>query len=623
VPWPLRAHHTQINLNRLGVREVRAMVAQVAASKALADDTVATVVERTGGIPLFVEELTRAVLESVNAKLTGREIPVTLHDSLMARLDRLGGAKEVAQVAAVIGREFSYELLHAVHPLAEEDLQSALAKLAEAELVYARGIAPDATYTFKHALIQDAAYEALLKTRRRELHRTVAQTLTEKFAELAEAQPEVLARHWTEAGEIELAIAEWSRAGERAANRHAYREAEQNYRAALAALNMLAESSDRDTRELTLQIALGGLMGATQGWSAADTAEVYASARDLTKRTGAESLEVLGGLYNAALTRDEVRPALALAEQMLEIGGGSVSPQVLVMAHHSQALARHYLGDLAGARQDFLRSIEHYREEDFRGAVYDPGVRSRFFAGNTEWFLGYPDRALRYGNEAVLLARRLNNPADVAFAISARSYHHGLRGEFKLSLEDGEETLRLATASGTPLMSAVGKIRIAEARGHMGEAGRAADSIREVLAEFDAVKFYLARGAFLCELCEVQALAGTIDDAFVTVEQALQNYPDELLYRPEVLRLRGELRRKQGHLQLAEADFRDSIAMARDTGAKAWELRTTMSLARLLKGQGRRKEARAMLADIYNWFTEGFDTADLKDAKALLEELSS
>jgi tetratricopeptide (TPR) repeat protein len=346
----------------------------------------------------------------------------------------------------------------------------------------------------------------------------------------------------------------------------------------------------------------------------------------LTKRSGAESLQVLEGLYNTAITRDELRPALALAEQMLEIAGRIVSPKLLVMAYSSQALARHYLGDLAGSRQDFLRAIEHYRAEDFRSTIFDPGVRSRFFAGNTEWFLGYPDRALRYEEEALSLARRRNNPADVAFAISARSYVHRLRGDFKLSLEDGEETVRLAIASGTPLNSAVGRIRIAEARTHMGEAGGAADRIREVLAEFDALQFYLARGAFLCELCVAQALDGAIEDALVTVEQALQNYPDELLFRPEVLRLRGELQLRSGgecHCELAERDFREAIELTRGMNAKSVELRATMSLARLIASQGRRDEAGTMLGDIYNWFTEGFATKDLKDAKALLDEMSN
>jgi hypothetical protein len=248
--WPQRAHHTQITLNRLSARNVRAMMEEVAARKALSEEKIAAVLERTGGVPLFVEELTRAVLESGDVKLTGSEIPVTLHDSLMARLDRLGPAKGVAQVGAVIGSEFSYELLHAVDPLPEEELQKALHRLADAELVYVRGIPPEANYTFKHALIRDAAYDALLRSRRKGLHRLVARTMDEKFPALKETHPEVLARHWTEAGEIEPAIAEWSRAGEAARARHAFGEALESYRQALALLNLLPESPERDSREL-------------------------------------------------------------------------------------------------------------------------------------------------------------------------------------------------------------------------------------------------------------------------------------------------------------------------------------------------------------------------------------
>src|SRR6266851_3895272 len=230
--WPLRAHHTQINLNRLSARNVREMITQVAAHKPLTSETVDAVIERTSGVPLFVEELTRSVLEG-GARLSGREIPVTLHDSLMARLDRLGPAKEVAQVGAVIGSEFSYELLHAVHPMAEEKFLGALRKLVDAELQYVRGIAPDATYRFKHALIRDAAYEALLKSRRKELHRQVARTIDGEFPALKEAHPEVLARHWSEVGETEPAIAEWSRAGKAAEARSAFNEAQECYQQAL------------------------------------------------------------------------------------------------------------------------------------------------------------------------------------------------------------------------------------------------------------------------------------------------------------------------------------------------------------------------------------------------------
>ena len=272
-PWTLRAHHTQVTLNRLNVRDIRTMVAQVAASKALSDETITTVVERTGGVPLFVEELTRAVLESGEAKVTGDAIPATLHDSLMARLDRLGTAKEVAQVAAVIGRDFSYELLHAVDPMPDENLRSALHKLTDAELLYVRGLTPDATYQFKHALIQDAAYEALLKSRRKDLHRLVAHTINEKFAALKETQPEVLARHWTEAGETESAIAEWSRAGKSAQARNAFKEAQESYQQALVLLDWVPESPERDLRELELRQSVVSMLQITRGWAASETVE--------------------------------------------------------------------------------------------------------------------------------------------------------------------------------------------------------------------------------------------------------------------------------------------------------------------------------------------------------------
>ena len=284
--WPPRAHNVQITLNRLSTRNVRTMVGQVAAQKALAEQTIAAVVERTGGVPLFVEELTRALLESGNASLTGREIPVTLHDSLMARLDRLGPAKEVAQVGAVIGSDFSYELLHAVHPMPDQGLERALRSLADAELLYVRDIAPDATYQFKHALIRDAAYGALLKSRRKELHRLVARTIDEKFPALREAHPEVLGRHWTEAGETELAIAEWSRAGQAAEERSAFREALDNYQQAVSLLNELSPSGGRDLRELELRQSVVRMLWMTKGYSSAETLDAVERAAALADKSG-------------------------------------------------------------------------------------------------------------------------------------------------------------------------------------------------------------------------------------------------------------------------------------------------------------------------------------------------
>ena len=331
-PWPPRAHHTQITLNRLSARNVRTMVGEVAAQKALSEETVAILVERTGGIPLFVEELTRAVLERGNAKLTKHEIPVTLHDSLMARLDRLGPAKEVLQIGAVIGSEFSYELLHAVYPLAEEDLQGALRKLADAELIYARGIPPEASYTFKHALIRDAAYEALLRSRRKELHRLVARTIDEKFSALKEAHPEVLAHHWAEAGETEPAISEWSKAGKVAEARNAFSEALESYQQALALLNLLPESSERDLRELELRQSVDQTLYVTKGYAAPETTAATERAAALAEKSGN-----LGQLVNSATSRSLnalVSGALSAAgsdllDQSLEFALRQGSPMIL------------------------------------------------------------------------------------------------------------------------------------------------------------------------------------------------------------------------------------------------------------------------------------------------------
>jgi class 3 adenylate cyclase/tetratricopeptide (TPR) repeat protein len=627
-PWPPRAHHTQITLNRLGARDILSIIAQVAASKALSDDTMRAVVERTGGVPLFVEELTRSLLEGGSAGQIGHEIPATLHDSLMARLDRLGPAKEIIQIGAVIGSEFSYELLQAVHPIAEVNLQQALSRLAEAELLYVRGIAPAATYQFKHALIRDAAYEALLKSRRKELHLIVARTIDKKFPDLKENHPEVLARHWTEAGEPESAIVAWERAGQQAIARGAYREGEQHYRDALAILKALPESPDQDGRELKLQLALGEVMGSTRVWSAVDTAAVYARARILAEQAGsAESLQVFRGLWASALTRGDHRAALILADQMFEIARGIGGP-LLVTAHQAQGFSLLCLGDLSAARSHFLQAIEHYREEDFRGIPDHGGVNTLAWAGFNEWLLGYPDQALRFADDARALACRLKNPFAIAYADAVGLFIDGWRGNFGRMRTAAQEEERLGTELGFPLFSAGGKFWDAWGRVRQGELSGAVGSMLEARAELDAFKFYLHRAYNLSLIAEAQALAGAINDAIITVEQAVEANPDELYSWVLALQMRGELRLRNEasgapRVQLAEQDFRVAVEIARKVSAKSLELRATMSLVRLLASRGRRDEARTILAEIYGWFTEGFGTADLKEAKVLLDELGT
>src|SRR5215467_5465960 len=340
-PWPMRAHHVQITLNRLSERHTREMIAGLAARTALAKEVVEAVVKRTDGVPLFAEELTRLMLEGDGRRLA-REIPVTLHDSLMARLDRLGTAKVVAQVGAVLGREFSYELLQAVSSMPQAGLQAALTKLTDAELIYARGIAPEAQYQFKHALIQDAAHQALLKSRRRELHRRAAETIVQKCAAVAEAQPEVLARHFTEAGDAEAAIAAWNKAGDAAETRRAFKEAEEGYRRALAMLITLPDSAQRDGRELTLQDALARVLMYTEGYAATQTLEAAARARSLAEKSGslADRARQLFSTWAVHAVAGDIPGANALAEQLRDIAEQEGSPASFAFAYHALLFSR-------------------------------------------------------------------------------------------------------------------------------------------------------------------------------------------------------------------------------------------------------------------------------------------
>ncbi|MGO9455343.1 MAG: AAA family ATPase [Candidatus Binataceae bacterium] len=451
-PWAPRTHHTHLTLNRLTARDVRELVGQVVAARALSGEAIDQVIERTGGVPLFVEELTRALLERGDAKPTARQIPATLHDSLMARLDRLGSAKEVAQIASVIGREFSYELLLAVSPLPENDLQSALAKLADAELVYARGIPPEATYSFKHALIQDAAYEALLKSRRRELHRQIAAAMTEKFPARAEDQLEVVARHWTDASEPELAIAAWKKAGEAADMRRAFKEAEADYRQALAMLDTLAESPERDARELELANALAQVLTLARGYSASETVEIVARTRALAEKSGdLAHLVVQGfGAWAALNTAADFPRAAALADQMLDFAQREGSPTSLVYAHQAQMQAHFYGGDPVRAEEHFtifrslLEIAPGYRQ--LPGGV----VIAISYGSLIAWNLGRADLARERIAEAITFAEDTQNPYDLAFGRFFESWLYRWLREPQRTADTAGEAIAISQKHGFP-----------------------------------------------------------------------------------------------------------------------------------------------------------------------------
>jgi len=615
-PWPSRTHHTQITLNRLSARNVRTMVEEVAARKALSEEIIAAMVERTGGVPLFVEELTRTVLESGDARLTGREIPVTLHDSLMARLDRLGPAKEVIQVGAVIGSEFSYELLHAVHPIPEEDLQRALRSLADAELLYVRGLAPEATYEFKHALIRDAAYEALLRSRRKDLHRLVASTINERFSALKEAHPELLARHWTESGETETAITEWSRAGKIAEVRNAFSEALESYQQAVALVVRLPESPERDKRELEHRQSVIRLLSITRGSAAPETSDAVERTAALAENSGnlKQLLTLIISRWYVAHDAADLPTAATLADRALQLALRSGSRNDLGHVHKIQVQTRFFRGDFAGVEEHFAAGQRFFDDPGFRQYHSLMVVTAFAYASWNAWMLGRGDVARERMVRAMAAANE-NNPHELAYSEFWAALLRVNMREYEQGEALAARALKLSEQYQFPQVGAFSRCVLGHARAQLGRASEGIALIRQGLADALKAGARLPIRTWAGYLATAQEREGAIADALETIEQARPR-------TPEILRLRGELRLKQGRTELAEADFSEAIARAQKMGAKVWELSATMSLARLLARQGRRDEARATLADIYNWFTEGFDTRDLKDAKALLDELN-
>jgi class 3 adenylate cyclase/tetratricopeptide (TPR) repeat protein len=621
-PWPMRAHHAQITLNRLNNRHTREMIAGVVARSALAPDLIDAVVQRTDGVPLFAEELTRLILEG-DGRSVVHDIPATLHDSLTARLDRLGAAKEIAQVAAVIGREFSYGLLGAVAPAGNQDLQSALEKLVDAELIYARGVPPDATYQFRHALMRDAAYEGLLKTRRRELHHRVAQTITENFAAMAEDHPEIIARHWTEAGDAQPAIAAWKKAATAAVERHAFREGEESYQQALAVLHTQPQSPERDANELDLANALYRVLLVTRGYTAPESVEAAAKARTLAEKAGnlAQLIQQVYATWAAVHNSGDHLGAAALADHLLDLAQREGNPANLGFAHMAQLETCYYLGNLVGTEEHFERLNSFLEAPGFKQF---PGifVIVMGFAGINAWTLGHSVSAFQPIARAIAFGRTSQNPYDLALARFFESWLRQFLGEPELVEAISAESLAISEQHGLSYTRDLAHIMTGWARAKRGSTREGIAQIREGLAGIGRIGARLGLTTLLTLLAEAQALDGAIAEAVSTVQDALQVNPQEIVFRPQILRLRGELLLKLNQPEPAETDFREAIAQAQKMRARAWELRAALSLARMLRARGGMVEARRMLAPLYSGFTEGFDTPDLKEARALLAELN-
>jgi predicted ATPase/class 3 adenylate cyclase len=643
-PWSLRTHHAQLTLNRLSARHVRELVASVVTHSALSSETIEKVVERTGGVPLFVEELTRAVLEKGGATPALHEIPATLHDSLMARLDRLGPAKDVAQIASVIGREFSYELLHAASEIPEDDLQAALAKLSDVELIYANGIPPEATYTFKHALIQDAAYDALLKSKRKQVHDRVARVLEKHFADTAQTQPELLAHHYTEAGLAAPAISYWHKAGQRAALGSANHEAIAHLNRGLELIERLPDAPERYAIELALLTTLGPVLIATKGYAAPEVGTVYDRARELCQRAENSSQlpVVVFGLFAFYVVRAEHEKALTLGKHLLSLAESSQDQALLLQAHNALGLALFFQGDFADARDHLERclalyDLEQHRSLAFSYAGQDPGVTSSIFSAWASQAIGYPDQALKRSRDAVSLAQQISHPYSLAYARGIAAAVHQFRKEEKLTQDSADASLGVATENGFPFWSAFQTILLGLVSVKHGKADEGIAQMNQGMEAYWATGAELLRPYLTGLQAEAFAEVGSTERALALLDEALEavEKTGERFYEAELYRQKGELllrsysegsELKDSTAQSSrsceiERCFLKAISVAGRQQAKWFELRAATSLARLWRRQGMEEKAHTMLAKSYSWFTEGFDTADMKDAKLLLEQL--
>jgi class 3 adenylate cyclase/predicted ATPase len=649
-PWIGRPHVTALTINRLAQRDVGAMIDRVAGTKVLPASIRQDIIERTDGIPLFVEEMTKAVLEAGSegaaqrtaaaVPLPALAVPASLHASLMSRLDRLGPAKEVAQIGASIGREFSYALLASVVRKPEAELVSALSRLVEAGLLFRQGVPPHATYLFNHALVQDAAYGTLLREPKRALHVRIAEAFESRFPEIVENQPQLLAHHWTEAGLIEKALGLWGKAGQRSLARSAPMEAAAQLARALSQIEALPESAALRREQIKFQVGLANALMHSKGYAAPETkaafdrAQLYiegASARGEAPEDPLVLFSVLHGFciasyvaFNGDLMYELAGHFLALAEKQ-----SAVIP--FMIGHRLMGSSLLFMGNIAEGREHLDRAVALYDPIEHGPLAtrfgQDVGVAALSWRSLALWMLGYPDAARAGADCALQHARKIGQPPTLMYALSVTLWALVYCGDYTAARAQADEADALANERGAlfwraPTMMIQGSL--------MALAGNASSAVRLITSGIVA---WRTTGAtmllpwYLSCLAVAYAEINQFDEAWRCIGEAMRTAETtkERWCEPDIHRMAGEiaLMSKVPDASKAEACFELALVIARDQQAKSWELRAAMSMARLWRDQGKRQQAHDLLAPVYCWFTEGLDTLDLKDAKALLEQLNA
>ncbi len=642
-PWTGRPHVSLLSLNRLSPRQRAEMIAGVTGGKALPEEIADRIIDRTDGVPLFVEELTKAVVESgiltdagdrytAAGPMPVMAIPVSLQSSLLARLDRLAPVREVAQIGAALGRQFSHELIGAVAPMPQPQLDDALAQLVSAELIYRRGTPPDAEYSFKHALVQDAAYSTLLRSRRQQLHARIAATLEGRFPEVVAAQPALLAHHCAEADLAEKAVEYWLAAGRQAWGRSMLGEAVALLRRGLALIPALPDCDWRRERELDLQIVLGQALIMNRHWGVPELGEVYSRARELasTLNRPRALLFALWGQLMEHWVRPDLKWARQLAEEMVGLGEDSGDVPTQVMGCTAGGLACFFLGEFTAGRAYVEKGLALYDPEHRPSYAevlsYDAWVQLRFLSCWLLAPLGHLDQALFQSAAALDEARRLSHPPTLAFALDGAWWTGWfVRLEPESLLRYADELLALATEHGLGFYRALALNRRGWCLAALGHAEEGIPLLTAGVAAWEEVGGLLGRlfeKAFLADACRMAGQWQAALEHFAEARRMAEETEERRL-QAEMVRLSGDLLLATGDRKGAEASYNDALALARQQNAKLWELHAAMSLARLWRDQGKRTEAHALLAPVYGWFTEGFGTPVLQEAKALLAELAA
>ena len=636
--WFDRPNCREIQVESLSPDDTRALVARVAGGKPLPLALREELVARTGGIPLFVEAVTRTVMEAgilrelddryeLTGPLPPGLIPATVQDSLMGRIDRLGADRNVAQLAATIGRESSFELLQAVLGKPTEALAHALRRLVELELVSESGVPPASTYTFRHALIQDAAYESLLRKTRQEFHSRIAEVLINRFPDIAETKPELLARHFEGAGRTGEATAGWMKAGQHAQRRLALRECVAYLQKAISLLETLPEDDPGRLRsEMETQLALAQALTATLGWASHELETSCIRARDLCRMLGNSTglLQAYIALSTMYFLRGTIGQSLEAAKSVLDMALQIGDPVLQISARHAISAPAFHLADFAQAREHTEQALALYTLERERAVVALFHIPSSFACGHilsvNLWFLGYPEQAERALRRARAGIEALNIPACTTIALGYSLHSHYLRRDHAAIAPRAQQAYELSTKEGSLFWAAQSRIFRGWAQAMSGDAEAGIADMKEALESYRLTGSGLLTPQWCLMMGEAQLRAGRPDEALVALAGGLRHAAEyqEHAHESELYRLRGEIHLMQGESVAGETSLRRAIEIAQTQQAKMLELQAAIALARLQRDQGRSAEARALLQPLNDWFREGYDMPELREARAIL-----